>query len=71
MFFTVIKNFFQLTRKKRTHSHHTGEMSLNQQVIGGKKYFDRGVTLYFEIELIMNSIPNESPGKMGFIGTKQ
>ncbi len=40
-------------------------------VLGGKKYFDRGVPLYFEIELIMNFIPNESPGKMGFIGIKQ
>jgi hypothetical protein len=40
-------------------------------ILGGKKYFDRGVPLYFEIELIMNFIPNERPGKMGFIGTKQ
>jgi hypothetical protein len=37
----------------------------------GKKYFDRGVPLYSDIGLIMNFIPNESPEKMGFIGTKQ
>ena len=39
-------------------------------VLGGKKSFDRGVPLYFQIELIMNFIPNESPSKMGFLDTK-
>ena len=37
-----------------------------REVLGWKKYFDRGVLLYFQIELIMNFIPNESPSKMGF-----
>jgi hypothetical protein len=40
------------------------------EVQGWKKYFDRRVLPYFQIELIINFIPNESPSKMGFIGTK-
>ena len=40
----------------------------NRAIQGWKKYFDRGVLPYFQIELIMNFISNESPWKMGFSG---
>jgi hypothetical protein len=37
------------------------------KVQGWKKCFDRGVLPYFQIDLIMNFIPNESPSKTGFM----
>ena len=42
-------------------------------ILGWNKYFDRGggVPLYVDIRLIINFIPDESPSKMGFIGTKK
>ncbi len=41
------------------------EMSKDEIVLGSKKYFARGVPLLFQIENMMNFIPNESSWKMG------
>ncbi len=55
--------FIHKRREKRM-TEKMNDLSLYLQ--GWKKCFDRGVLPYFQIDLIMNFIPNESPSKTGF-----